>query len=41
MKFSELFNFVPMLESRNVHNMKSKFRERHFCEIILADITIS
>jgi len=35
------FNFVPMLESRNVDHVKSNCSWDIFCEKILADITVS
>ena len=35
------FNFVPMLESRNVHHVKSNCSWDIFCEKIQADITVS
>ena len=39
--FQKYFNFVSMLESRNVDNMKGNFSWDIFCEQILADFTVS
>ena len=35
------FNFVLMLESRNMDPLKNNFSCDFFCEKILADITVS